>query len=193
MQQKLFYGSVNMADKVSKRLVIDASVARAAGGEDATYPISVYCRDFLEAVLNICHRVVMTPDIRDEWNKHQSKSARIWLRRMVAKKKLCPCDIAVDDDLWCQVEAIAESDKERDIMVKDLRLVEAAIATDRTVVSLDNKVRNCFAKAAVQVDELKDIIWVNPAQIEETPLNWLQNGAEPEIERSLGLIQKADN
>jgi hypothetical protein len=36
MQQKLFCGSVNMADKVSKRLVIDASVARAAGGEDAT-------------------------------------------------------------------------------------------------------------------------------------------------------------
>ena len=66
-----------MADKVSKRLVIDASVARAAGGEDATFPISVYCRDFLQAVLDISHRVVMTPDIRDEWNKHQSKSARI--------------------------------------------------------------------------------------------------------------------
>ncbi|MCC3509415.1 MAG: hypothetical protein JGK29_09925 [Microcoleus sp. PH2017_17_BER_D_A] len=105
----------------------------------------------------------MTPDIRDEWNKHQSKSARIWLRRMVAKKKLCPCDIAVDDNLWSQVESIAESDKEREIMVKDLRLVEAAIATDRTVISLDNKVRQCFAKVAVEVDELKDIIWVNPA------------------------------
>ena len=51
-----------MADKVSKRLVIDASVARAAGGEDATYPISVSCRDFLKAVLDLSHRVVMTPD-----------------------------------------------------------------------------------------------------------------------------------
>ncbi len=181
-----------MADKVSKRLVIDASVARAAGGEDATYPKSVYCRDFLEAVLDLSHRVVMTPDIRDEWNKHQSKSARIWLRRMVAKKKLCPCDIAVDNDLWCQVEAIAESDKEREVMVKDLRLVEAAIATDRTVISLDDKVRKCFAKVAVDVDPLKDIIWVNPAQIAEQPLDWLQNGAEPEIERSLGF-QKAHN
>jgi len=181
-----------MADKVSKRLVIDASVACAAGGEDATYPRSVYCRDFLEAVLDISHRVVMTPHIRDEWNKHQSKFARIWLRRMVEKNKLCPYHIAVDNDLWCQVEAIAASDKEREIMVKDLRLVEAAIATDRTVISLDNKVRECFAKVAVQVDELKDIIWVNPAQIAEKPLNWLQNGAEPEIERSLGF-QKADN
>jgi hypothetical protein len=181
-----------MADKVSKRLIIDASVARAAGGEDATYPISVYCRDFLEAVLDISHRVVMTSDIRDEWNKHQSKSARIWLRRMVAKKKLCPCDIAVDDDLWRQVETLAKSDKEREVMVKDLRLLEAAIATERTVISLDNKVRNCFAKVALQVDKLKDIIWVNPAEKAEITIDWLQNGAEPEIERSLGFQQTTE-
>lgn len=111
---------------------------------------------------------------------------------MVAKKKLCPCNIAVDDDLWCQFEAIAASDQEREIMVKNLRLVEAAIATDRTVISLDNKVRQCFTKVAVDVERLKDIIWVNPAQIAEKPLDWLQNGAEPEIGRSLGF-QKADN
>jgi len=91
--------------------------------------------------------------------------------------------------LWCQVEAKAESDKERGVMVKDLRLVEAAIATDRTVISLDDKVRQCFAKVAVDVAPLKDIIWVNPAQIAEKPLDWLQNGAEPEIERSLGFQQ----
>ncbi|MEG3835052.1 MULTISPECIES: hypothetical protein [unclassified Microcoleus] len=181
-----------MADKVSKRLVIDASVARATGREDATYPTSVYCRKFLQAVLDLSHRIVMTPDIRDEWNKHQSKFARKWRSQMVAKNKLCFFDIEVDNDLWCQVEAIAESDKEREVMVKDLRLVEAAIATDRTVISLDNKVRQCFAKVAVDVDPLKDIIWVNPAQIAEKPLDWLQNGAEPEIERSLGF-QKADN
>ena len=110
----------------------------------------------------------------------------------VAKKKLCPCDIAVDNDLWSQVEAKAERDKEREVMVKDLRLVEAAIATDRTVISLDDKVRQCFAKVAVDVDLLKDIIWVNPGKIAEKPLDRLQNGAEPQIERSLGF-QKPHN
>jgi len=98
----------------------------------------------------------------------------------------------VDNDLWCQVEAKAESDKERGVMVKDLRLVEAAIATDLTVISLDNQVRKCFANAALQVDELKGIIWVNPAETAEKTLDWLQKGAEPEIERSLGF-QKAHN
>lgn len=49
-----------MAAKVSKLLVIDTSVVGAAGGPDATYPTSVHCRDFLQAVLDICHRVVIT-------------------------------------------------------------------------------------------------------------------------------------
>lgn len=31
----------------SKRLVIDASVARSAGDEGATFPQSVHCRQFL--------------------------------------------------------------------------------------------------------------------------------------------------
>ena len=52
--------------------------------------------------------------------------------------------------------------------------------------------RQCFAKVAVDVDPLKDIIWVNPAEIAEKPRDWLQNGAEPERERSLGF-QKAHN
>jgi len=45
-----------MSFKASKRLVIDADVARAAGGKDAKYPKPKHCRDFLEAVRVICHR-----------------------------------------------------------------------------------------------------------------------------------------
>jgi len=75
-----------VAKGVSKRLVIDASVARSSGGEDATYPTSVHCRDFLQAVLDICHKFVMTPDIKQEWDKHQSIFALRWRRRMVANR-----------------------------------------------------------------------------------------------------------
>ncbi len=41
--------------KDSKRLVIDASIARSAGGNEATIPCSKHCRDFLKSVLEICH------------------------------------------------------------------------------------------------------------------------------------------
>ena len=51
----------------SKRLVIDADVLHSAGGEEATHSTAKRCRDFLKAVLTICHRVVRTPDIDKEW------------------------------------------------------------------------------------------------------------------------------
>ena len=75
-------------------------------------------------------------------------------------------------------------------MFKDLRLIEAALATDKTVISLDDKTaRKFFGKAAVQVDELKDIVWVNPDKIEEEkPIEWLENGAEAERDRLLGNL-----
>lgn len=60
MRQKLTFLTVKMPEKISKRLVIDASVARSAGKKDATDPRSVRCRDFLKTVLEISHRVVMT-------------------------------------------------------------------------------------------------------------------------------------
>jgi hypothetical protein len=177
-----------MAAKVSKRLVIDASIAHSAGGEGATYPTSVHCRDFLKAVLEICHQVVMTPDIREEWNRHQSNFARTWLRTMVAKRKFEFLDIPVNDELWDKIDQISDSNKHRAEMFKDLRLIEAAIATDRIVISLDdNTARRFFGRVAVQVDELKEIVWVNPAKIEEEkPIEWLEKGAEAQSDRLLG-------
>ncbi|HLG99155.1 MAG TPA: hypothetical protein VKX49_22785 [Bryobacteraceae bacterium] len=54
-----------MAKKISRRLVIDASVARSATmSNDST---STACREFLQEVLRVCHRVVLTPEIEQEW------------------------------------------------------------------------------------------------------------------------------
>jgi len=193
MQQKLACGIVHMAAKVvSKRLVIDASVARSAGDEGATYPTSVYCRNFLKAVLDICHKVVMTPDIRDEWNKHESHFARTWRRQMVARRKLEFLDIPDNEELenkiYIIIETVTGSDKQQIEMIKDLRLIEAAIATDKIVISCDdNTARKFFSRAALQVDELKDIVWVNPTKVEEEkPIEWLEKGAEAQSDRLLG-------
>jgi hypothetical protein len=180
-----------MVEKVSKLLVIDASVARAAGGEDAKSPTSKYCRDFLLAVLNISHRVVMTPDIRKEWDKHQSSFARTWLRTMVAKKKLeYRNDIVINDELWKGVEDFTDFNNQREAMVKDLLLIEAALKTDKIIVSLDEIVRKLFDKAAEQVEELRIIVWVNPAKLDEQAIFWLESGAPAEKERMLGLYSE---
>lgn len=178
-----------MPAKISRRLVIDASVARAAGGEDATNPISQNCRDFLKALRDFGHIIVMTPDIKEEWNKHQSIFANRWRSSMVAKKQLeYRSDIPENRELWNAIARLAATDKQRAEMFKDLRLIEAALATDKTVVSLDdNTARKFFANAADEVDELKEIVWVNPAKPEEQAIFWLENGAAPEKERKLGF------
>ncbi|MEQ9669765.1 hypothetical protein [Coleofasciculus sp. G2-EDA-02] len=177
-----------VAKGVSKQLVIDASVARSSGGEDATYPTSVHCRDFLQAVLDICHKVVMTPDIKQEWDKHQSTFALRWRRRMVAKGKFVFLNVPLDKELWDKIDQIAATNRQRAEMFKDLRLLEAAIATDKTVISLDdNTARTFFSQAAVEINALKEIVWVNPDKVEEeTPIEWLERGAKPESDRLLG-------
>jgi hypothetical protein len=180
-----------MKTKQSKRLVIDASVARACGGPKATYPTSVHCRDFLENVLNICHRVVMTPDIRDEWNKHQSRFALEWRKSMIAKRKLIPLEnLTVNQTLWKRLEDSATTDKQRAEIVKDICLLEAALATDKIVISLDdNTARKFFSQAAQQIQDIKEVIWVNPDCEDEQPIIWLEQSAPDEAKRTLGKYQ----
>lgn len=178
-----------MSKKDSKVLVIDASIARSAGPPYSTHPTSSNCRNFLENVLSICHRIAMTPEIRDEWNNHQSRFAREWMARMIARKKLCPLRALVSDqNLWTALEKTAQTDQQRAQIVKDIHLLEAALASDKIVVSLDeNTARKYFNNAAQTITELQKIAWVNPDRIkEETPIAWLKDGAKPEKKRLLG-------
>jgi hypothetical protein len=176
--------------KASKLLVIDASVARSCGDEHATYPTSKNCRDFLQAVLNICHRFVITPDIKSEWDKHQSNFARKWRVKMVARKKFYYSDMETNEALRQNIDDTAQTDIEREAMWKDCHLIEAALATDKTIISLDEKARQPFHKAAGAIAELRAIVWVNPDKSEEIPITWLINGAQVDKRRLLGFQDK---
>ena len=76
-------------------------------------------------------------------------------------------------------------------MYKDACLIEAALATDRTVASLDESVRSLFRRAAGQVGELRAIVWVNPELEEDEPIPWLERGALAEPDRMLGYALSA--
>ncbi len=71
-------------------------------------------------------------------------------------------------------------------MLKDLLLIEAALHTDEVIVSLDETVRGYFHAVAGIIPALTHIIWVNPCIDEETSIEWLQKGAEHDMERLLG-------
>lgn len=178
-----------MRAKKSQRLVVDASVARAAGGEDAVFPLSKQCRDFLKTTLSVCHRVVLTRAVRDEWKKHESGFARQWRTAMMARKKLILDDAAEDSSLREAIEEAAATEKGRRAMLKDVHLIEAAQATDRTVISLDDVVRALFAGAASRVRALRSVVWANPRHEAEGCLAWLTEGAPRERHRQLGAFR----
>jgi hypothetical protein len=182
------YGTLEMADRTTKRLVIDASVARSCGSPAADKPPGNTCRDFLYAVLDCEHQVVMTTEIRAEWQKHQSRNTARWLRLMVSNGQLFPIQEPLfDAELWETIPDMAQSDKQREAMAKDILLLEAALATDRRIVSLDeNTARKYYTLAAKTILKLREIVWVNPDKPEENPIEWLREGAPADDWRMLG-------
>lgn len=169
-----------MSRKVSKRLVIDASVARAAGSIGATAPLSRYCRSILQAILTVCHRVVFTTEITREWNTHQSRFARQWRVAMTARKKIYATESVISPALLAKIDASTPDTAAREAMRKDLLLIAAALATDKTILSLDARAQRHFAAASSTVGELRVLAWVNPETAAEQAVRWLQDGAKPE-------------
>ena len=175
-----------MRAKDSKRFVIDADVAQASGSETATHPRAEHCRDFLNAVLSLNHRMIMTEQINNEWKNHQSRFARRWRVSMDARKKIDRISPPENAELQAKVTTTTNNENEIEALQKDFHLLQAALATDQTIISLDETIRGLFKQASQQVGEIRDIIWVNPDRTaEEQPIDWLQNGAPPEPHRQL--------
>src|ERR1700742_1873333 len=151
-----------MPAKIPKRLVIVSSVARSSGDENALFPTSKRCRDFLLATRDICRQAVMTAAMVEEWNQHQSRFARAWRVSMVARRKLHIIDVPSDDQLRENTSRAAARTRNREAMLKDTHLLEAAIATDQIVVSLDETVRTLFVEVANKIGEIKRVCWANP-------------------------------
>lgn len=174
-----------MRSRDSKRLVIDTDVAQASGDEDATDQRSINCRDFLKGVRSQEHRVVMTREISDDWKRHQSRFALEWRVSMDARRKIDRINPPEYEEIQAKVTNTASDEDEIEVMEKDFHLLQAALATDQTIISLDETIRGLFKQASQQVGEIRDIIWVNPDRTEEQPIAWLQNGAPPEPHRQL--------
>jgi hypothetical protein len=74
-------------------------------------------------------------------------------------------------------------------MRKDIHLIEAALAGDRIVISLDDEARKHFARASSVVSMMRDVVWRNPATEVDLEV-WLENGAEAEASTKLGFTPK---
>ena len=163
---------------MERQLVIDASVARAANGV-------LNCQEFLEVIRIKRYHIIMSPYIRDEWKYQQSRFAISWRSQMVSMGRMHIINIEINKDLRANIGYASPTHECKEAMLKDAPLIEAALEADETVISLDERVRKMFAYASKHICEIRIIVWVNPAQEIERPLQWLKEGALPEIQRRL--------
>lgn len=141
---------------IRRLLVVDASVVRSAG--ETQHPMSSSCRNCLEAIRRICHRVAATPAIREEWKNHMSRFSRKWLRSMAARRKPLQSVAATPIDL--DVAGLSKGDQEA--IEKDRGLLEAAFSADRVIVTRDDALCSVLVKTP-QGRKIKDAItWINP-------------------------------
>lgn len=173
-----------MSKKISRVLVVDASVLQSAG--ETEHPVSRGCREFLKSVKQICHRIVVTSELSGEWKRHRTRFTRRWLREMYGCRKHVPCEPDTDEDLRTRILDAVEGERNKAAVEKDMHLIEAAMGNDNRVVSRDDAVRDILRVAAGRVRELRPLVWVNPANESESAITWLQEGAEVEDKRTLG-------
>jgi hypothetical protein len=177
-----------MPPSTSRRLVIDASIAHSAG-ESGVFRATA-CRELLVCVLSVGHRVVMTAEIVVEWEKHRSRYASAWLVKMTRLQKIEQLEPGEHAALRGTMQDITSDVGILRAMLKDLHLIEAALAADRIVISLDEKARGHFSNVSAAVDELKQILWANPVLKQEKVVIWLENGANMQKSRLLGYRRR---
>ena len=172
-----------MSSAQSKRLVIDASVATSTGERGQR---GERCQAFLRVMIDeTYHRVVMTREIGAEWDIHSHPFARRWRRSMNARRRVDRPDVDHDAVFCMKIERASQTQKALAAMEKDIRLIEAARITDNRVISLDDTARKFFSAVSSRVGELGDILWVNPVNEDETPTQWLTDGAPNEEKRQI--------
>ncbi|MGO9553548.1 MAG: hypothetical protein ACLP2U_00775 [Syntrophobacteraceae bacterium] len=173
----------------SKFLVIDTCIFRSAGRTD--HPESRLSREFLAAVLKICHRIVFSRQLSAEWNRNRSNYSYRWLASMTARKKVLRIEDSqvVQNELREKLRDLPLDMEQRDAIEKDLPLIETALAADKLIISKDERMREILDAISSRIGMLKSCLWLNPV-IEDsiTWLKWLENGANMEPDKLLGAV-----
>src|SRR5258708_32885490 len=96
----------------SRRLVIDPGVGQASGKGITGYVRSKSCRDLLDEVYRLKHQMVMTRDIRMEWNRHRSEYAQAWYFLMRQNGQLFDSQLGQNEALRKRINRTVSNEQE---------------------------------------------------------------------------------
>ncbi len=168
----------------SRRIVVDTNIARSAS--ETTFPQSVACRQILDTILTVCHRIVLSPSQKEEWQRHQSRYTLRWLASMTAKGKWHVLPDDPDSGLWEAIDRLAPAEWSRAELLKDVYLLESALATDSIVISLETRATRYYRPLTEPLPQIGAVAWVHPLEPADDCRKWLEEGAPEEQKRKLG-------
>jgi hypothetical protein len=105
---------------------------------------------------------------------------------MMARRKVEIVDVSAHHSIEKHIQGAKRDEPVGAIIEKDRHLIEAALATDRRIASLDDRVRNQVRAHAAELRVVRSICWVNPNIASEIPIAGLESGAPAEKSRMLG-------
>lgn len=151
-------------------IVIDADIARSSGLSE--HPISSGSRNLLDNVSTNGHKVVMCPLLMEEWRKHRSVYARTWLASMIAKRRVT---FVKEPDILAKSYLLEhiEDTSLREVALKDVHLVDAALKYDNLIASNDDRARNAFCGYSVNTGIWRNVAWINAISHGEFLKNYL--------------------
>ncbi len=145
-----------MTEGTLKVLVVDSSVIQSAGSSPTL------CRKALEDILAICHHVVLTEKILEEWNRHFTNYSLNWYFDMTSRRKTDLKNETELGELQQKLSTIPIDEGIRNILQKDILLIEAANSADGVIVTCDDQFKLHFTNHQRALDFNKEIVWINP-------------------------------
>ncbi|HEY0838362.1 MAG TPA: hypothetical protein VGE72_30930 [Azospirillum sp.] len=163
---------------MTKVFVVDTCVGHAAGGPDATFPLSKHSRDFLLLLREAGHKVAFDPASHDEWKAHRSRFAYTWLTSMYAKRRVILADEEVGDAVLVPLAAAKDlADHHRKAIAKDAPVVATALAHDRLLASVDGRLLTALLEACRSMACVQGLVWIDVAGYCEELAAWVHKAA----------------
>jgi len=170
--------------------VVDADIARAAGPDPKTraWPDSAKAAHDVLAAIWQCHgfKAAFDPTLRDEWDRHQGRTAKAWFARMLAASRIRVVQHATRE--WVdQLIAQHLPPAQHEAASKDAHLVALAHDPgDDRLLSNDNRARDRFH--SLPDERVRQIHWANAS---EDTRQWLLDGAYDRPAWRLGHVEAA--
>lgn len=159
--------------KITK-IVVDADVARCAGGSEA--PTSSNARKLLLAMEQYNVKLVNNEQLRSEWRVHASKFSTRWLATMTSKRLVERLPENGDfEDYSGLLEAVQLTEGEMRAGLKDCHLLSAAHAVQALIASNDRAAFAVFHKASQSDGRFGTHYWASPTLKAEEILPYMSH------------------